>query len=254
MNFQKVVFVLSMLLAVPVVAEQARVQFSADTVMSVPEQGTQQGRMYVGNGKLRTEMEINDTLLIQIIDITNQTAYMINTAEKSYARHKADAAMQSVTGEQENPCAAMPDTTCKKIGDEMLGQRKAEKWELSGPALGDGEPVIYWIDKEHKFPVRQIMPDGSKLEMQFIGIEKLNGRMTEKWKMTASRPGGTEQVSWRWYDPEIKVITREERPGGLLREISNIKVAPQPPALFKVPDSYQEVSGPSMGGEPGDKH
>ena len=249
-----VVFLLFALPVLPVTAEESSVQFSADTVISTPQRETQNGKLYVGDGKTRTEMDMNGNTLIQIIDIDNLTAYMINTEQKTYIQRKAmRASTPAGVASEASPCAGMPDVTCKMMGEEMISQRQTVKWELVNPSAGDGESLYYWIDKERNILLRQLMPDGSRLEMQLAGTEKVNGRTTEKWKLTASRPGNEDQLTWRWYDPEIKMDIREEQPGGVLREIRSIKVAPQPATLFTVPEGYRELAGQqgSMDGEEG---
>ena len=254
MKLLKTVFLLVALPVFPVTAEESSVQFSAETITSMPQRGTQNGKLYVGDGKTRTEMDMNGNTLIQIIDINSLTAYMINTEQKTYIQRKAArASMPADAAGQAGPCAGMPNVTCKKVGEEMISQRQTEKWELVNPSAGDEESLYYWMDKERNIPLRQVMPDGSRLEMQLAGTEKVNDRTTEKWKLTASRPGSADQLTWRWYDPEIKMNIKEEQPGGALREIRNIKVAPQPATLFTVPEGYQElaVQEGSMNGEEG---
>jgi outer membrane lipoprotein-sorting protein len=254
MKLLKALFLLIALPVFPVAAEESSVQFSADTVTSAPQRGEQNGKLYVGDGMTRTEMDMNGNTLIQIIDLNSLTAYMINTEQKTYIQRKATpASMPADAASQASPCTGMPGVTCKKVGEEKIGQRQTVKWELVNPSAGDGESLYYWIDKERNIPLRQIMPDGSRLEMQLEGTENVNGRTTEKWKLTASRPGSEDQLTWQWYDPELKMNIREEQPGGMLREIRNIKVAPQPATLFTVPEDYQELSGQqgSMNGEGG---
>lgn len=233
---------LLLLPAHPVIAAEPLIQFSADTVASAPQRGTQNGRLYIGDGKVRTEMDMNGNTLIQIMDVDSQTAYMLNTEQKTYMQRKgAQASMPADSTGKATPCDGMPGITCRKAGEETISQRPAVKWELANPAAGDDEKLYYWIDKERNIPLRQLMPDGSRLEMELVGTEKINGRKTEKWKMTASRPGNADQITWQWYDPEIRMNIREELPGGALREIRNIRIAPQPAELFTVPEGYKEL-------------
>ena len=244
MKLLKTLFLLLALPIYPVTAGESTAQFSADTVTSAPQQGTQNGRLYIGNGKVRSELDVNGNTLIQIIDVDTQKAYMIDTEKKTYIQRKAgQASMPADTASQDSPCAGIPDIPCRKVGEEMISQRQTEKWELVKPSAGDGEKLYYWIDKERNIPLRQVMPDGFRLEMELAGSENINGRTTEKWKMIASRPGSADQLTWRWYDPEIKMNIREEQPGGVLREIRNIRIAPQPARLFTVPDDYRELEG-----------
>lgn len=227
-----------------------RVQFSADTLTTTPQQGTQLGKLYVGDNRMRTEVTVNDNTFIQIIDITNQITYMINTAQKSYMRRKAnvEAIPGTATVKESNPCAGMQNITCKKLGEEEISGRVTEKWEFSNTLDSTAGKMYYWLDKERQIPVRQTMPDGSGMEMTLLGREKVDGRDTEKWEMKATRPGGKSPATLQWYDPELQMNIREEHSGGFLREIKKISIGPQPATLFTVPEGYREVgSGQGLG-------
>ena len=227
-------------------AGQATVQFSAETITSVPQQGEQQGKIYVGDDRMRTETNINGSTMIQIIDIRNQTAYMLNSGEKTYMRRQAAGAAASGAGEVKtgDPCAGMLNISCKKLGTETINNRPADKWEMTSQQGEDSSKMLTWIDQQRHIPVRQTMPDGSQMEMSMVGTETVKGRKTEKWVMKASRPGGQSQTSYQWYDPEIQMNIREEQPGGIVRELVNIRIGKQPASLFKVPSGYSEISIP----------
>jgi hypothetical protein len=232
--------------------QHEEVQFSADTVTTIPQQEAQFGKIYMGDNRMRTEVTVNDNTFIQIIDMSSRMTYMINTGQESYMSRKAAAETIPGTGavQESNPCAGMQNITCKKLGDEDMNGRKTEKWEFSSSLDSTGGKMHYWLDKERHIPVRQTMPDGSSMEMTLLGKEKVNGRDTEKWEMQAARPGGESQVTLQWYDPEIKMNIREQQPGGFLREIKKIRVGPQPATLFRVPEGYREL-GAGQGMAPG---
>ena len=105
-----------------------------------------------------------------------------------------------------------------------------------------------WLDKERRIPVRQIMPDGSGMELALVGNETVSGRKTEKWEITAIGPDGNKQVSYQWFDPELKMNIREENSSGFVREMRNIRPGKQPDALFTVPPGYTEITLPQGGG------
>lgn len=52
---------------------------------------------------------------------------------------------------------------------------------------------------------------------------------------------GTQSGFIQWYDPELSMNIREERPGGYRRELLDIKVQGQSKDLFAVPAGYIEV-------------
>jgi hypothetical protein len=231
-----------------VLAAQDAMEFSADLIQTIPQQGTQTGKIYVGKDQVRTEFDFNGKTMIQIIDMKNQRAIMLDPENQTYILSKAGAGNalpgDTATAADANPCAGMPGITCKKLGTEDINGRPAQKWEFENTAQADSGKMVTWLDEERKIPLRQNMPDGSSMEMQLVGREMLNGRPTEKWEMTATRPGGQSQVSYQWYDPFIKMNIREEQAGGFVREFQNIKIGKQPATLFTIPAGYKEVSMP----------
>ena len=61
-------------------------EFSAEFTQSAPQQDEQHGRIYVGDGRMRMEFDTDGSTIIQIVDSTTQTVFMINTEEKTYMR------------------------------------------------------------------------------------------------------------------------------------------------------------------------
>jgi outer membrane lipoprotein-sorting protein len=251
--FSSVVLLLSA--SVAAIAGQGQTEFSADVIQSIPQQKPQHGKLYVGNDKMRTEMTVNGKTMVQIVDMKTQTAYMLDPEEHSYIVRKAGPG--DMTGGREaakgaNPCAGMQNLICTRLGIENVNGRMAEKWEMSSKAPGQSGKMTIWLDKERHMPLRQEFPDGSSMEMRLVGKEELNGRTTEKWELTMTRPGGQSNIIYQWYDPELKVNIREERPGGFVSELRNIKIGKQPADLFTVPADYKEVNVPRGGAqEPG---
>jgi hypothetical protein len=232
-------------------AAWAVVEFSAQTVESQPGQDPRNGYLYVAKDRVRSDIDVNGEAIIQIIDIGRQEAIVINSARKSYMRRRAsegEIQAQTPPAADADPCAGMQNLVCRQSGTETVNGRKALKWEISNPAAEQAGIMRFWLDAEHRFPVRQEMPDGSRLELRLLKQETVNGRNTEKWEMTVSRADGNSQVSWRWYDPEIRMIVREELPGGFTRNLTDIKLKPQPAELFSIPAGYTEISIPQQPG------
>ena len=225
-------------------------EFSADFVQSMPQQGEQHGRIYVGENRMRMEFDAGGSKMIQIVDSDQQTMYMINPDEKSYMRQSGQAAMMPGTTPQgtDNPCAGMKNITCERVGEEKVNGRVAETWEFTSSGQAQSGKMTTWLDKKRRIPVRQVMPDGSGMELTFMGKETVSGRKTEKWQMETSRPGDDSQVTYQWFDPELNMNIREEGAGGFRREMRNIRTGKQPAALFAVPAGYEEISMPQFGG------
>ena len=234
--------------AFPVVAGEATVQFSADTIETGPEGGSRKGRLYVGNDQVRTEFDMDGQTMVQIVDLRKQEALMINPQEKTFIRRSAGQAPAMPQQQQDaSPCAGMQNISCQLLGKESVNGRPAQKWEFVNTAQESADPMLFWLDEERKIPVRQIMPDGSSMELSMLGAETLHGRKAEKWELISIGSDGKSGVTYQWYDPEIKINLREEGPGGYARDLKNIKVGPQPPELFMVPAGYSEMGAPQDG-------
>jgi Domain of unknown function (DUF4412) len=235
-------------------AGQGQVEFSADVIQSMPQQESRQGRMYIGNDQVRTDINVGDKTMIQIIDIRQQTAYILDPGQKTYMERKAGPGeLNPGAGGPEkdsDPCAGMQNLACSRVGVESVNGRPAEKWELENTAPGQSGKMVIWLDQERHIPVRQILPDGATMEMHLLGSETLNGRTVEKWEIKSTRPGGQSSIAYQWFDPELNMNIREEQPGGFVSELRNIRTGKQPADLFTVPSGYKMVSMP-QGSAPG---
>jgi hypothetical protein len=230
---------------------QSAVEFSAETIESQPGQGQRKGNLYVGKDRVRSDVDLNGEKIIQIIDLGRQEAIVINVAQKSYMRRRASSLeiqSQSLSASDTSPCAGMQNLVCKELGAETVNGRNTLKWEISNPAAGQEGTIRFWLDAEHRIPVRQEMPDGSIMEQRVLGRETVNGRNTEKWEVTVRRPEGQSQASLQWYDPQIRMNVREQLPGGFTRNLINIKLQSQPADLFSIPEGYSEIAMPQQPG------
>jgi hypothetical protein len=232
-------------------AQQAMVEFSAETVESGMQGGEQTGKLYVGKDRIRTDIDANGQTLIQIIDLKAQEALMINTQEKSFLRRQAGGGdmLSEQKTDSASPCEGMENITCKQTGKEQIYGRPAIKWEFTSKAGGKTESMTIWLDEQRGIPTRQVMPDGSSMEMWMLGPDTIGGRQAEKWELTMTGPDGKSTSSYQWYDPAIQMNIREEAGNGYFRELRNIKLGKQPDSLFKVPEGYEEVSMPQGFGE-----
>jgi len=234
------------------IAGEGQIELSADVVQSMPQQESRQGRLYVGNDQVRTDITVGGKTMIQIIDIKRQTAYILDPGQKSYMERKAGPAELSPGGgsaaKEANPCAGMQNLACHRVGVESVNGRPAEKWELENTVQGQSGKMVIWLDQVRHIPIRQLLPDGTSMEMRLLGRETLNGRNTEKWEMKATRPGGQGSVAYQWFDPELNMNIREEQPGGITSELRNIRIGKQPADLFAVPPDYTVMSIPQGSG------
>ena len=145
------------------VAGRNQVEFSADFIQSMPQQESQQGKIYIGNEQVRTEVTVSDEAMVQIIDMKQQAAYMLDPEQQTYMEHKAGPGemMPETAAKDANPCAGMQNLSCNKIGVEAINGRPAEKWELKSTAQEQSSQMLIWLDQERHILVRQTFPDGA---------------------------------------------------------------------------------------------
>jgi hypothetical protein len=71
-----------------------------------------------------------------------------------------------------------------------------------------------------------------------LGLDTVNGQVAEKWQYSLPQPGGTF-VRTIWVDRRINAVVKVQRDKGVMFELLNIHLGPQPPSLFLVPTSSQ---------------
>jgi len=218
-------------------------EFSAEAVQQAPMRPEFRAKMYVSKDAVRTESSLNGTAVVEIVDLKKQSRVLFVPKDKIYLQQKGapQTAISVKASASANPCEDIKDTTCKKIAEETINDRKTEKWEFNTERNGQTYRSLHWIDVERHMPVREFFPDGTVTELNMRGKQTINGRTAEKWDMQMTRADGQKVSSIQWYDPELKIAIREEMQGGFLRELRNIKVGTQDQKLFEIPDGYTEV-------------
>ncbi len=220
-------------------------EFSADTYQKGPQGSESSGKIYLGENRIRMETSQNGQQVIQIIDVDKQMTLMIFPAQRSYIEQRGvnpvQAAASSGNSGEINPCQGLQGAQCQKLGRENISGRSAVKWEMSFTRQGKTLHGTQWIDADRGMVLKQQMSNGQGSEMKFIGMDNLGGRKEEKWEVTYYQKDRSPQRSYRWFDPELNLIVKEEFPGGFVREMRNIHVAPQDPALFEVPLGYKKI-------------
>jgi hypothetical protein len=228
----------------------SNVQFSAQAVQSAPDGRSRQASMYVGDNMVRMEHKRGDADMVQIYDMKSQRVLVLVPLQKVYMQRdlpEGATVNPMLPQEKLNPCSAFPGASCKQLGSESLYGRPVSKWEVVMEQEGETLRSLHWIDDERAMSLRDVWPDSSTSELTLSGMEVRDGRNTERWERTTTDTNGKQNTSNQWYDPELRIITREELPGGYYRELKNIQVAPQPPALFTAPADYKRVEAPAPG-------
>lgn len=219
------------------------VAFMADMVQQGP-QGQVAHKFFVDKKKSRMEMVQGGQQVVQIMDMEQQTVWILNPSQKNYMEIKSGGqlgAMQQTIGK--DPCAGLSGATCKQLGEDLVSGRKAIKWEIHMSVEGKSLTAYEWVDVERGTPLRSESTMGN-MEMRLLGTEKLNGRTVEKWEVVATHPQQPPVTMVRWFDPALKFSVKQELPGGMVTELKNIQEGPQQESLFSVPAGYTKVPLP----------
>ena len=222
-------------------------EFSAEAVQIIPGRPSMNVKMFISKNAVRTESMMNGNTVVEIVYPKDKRRVLLNQNRKTYVEQKAqNSNAAKVKKIARSPCNGIENATCKKIGKEKINGRDAVKWEMTVQRNGRDFKSLHWLDKKYHMPLREQLHDGTVSTMTMSGKEKINGRNTEKWKLQAVHPNGQKMESQQWYDPKLKMVIREELPGGYVRELRNIKVAKQNKSLFKIPSEYKKEGAPGM--------
>ena len=220
------------------------VEFSADAIISIPQQEAKISKIFVGKNAVRREMNVNGQHVIEIVYPEQGRALLINDQMRSFKERRFPAQSKE---ENQTPCAQINNAICEKLGTESIDGIKTEKWQILSNENGKKMRTLHWIDVKRKLAIREFFPDGSVSELKMIKKEKINNRRTEKWERTLSRPDGKNIKSYQWYDNKLKIAIKEELPNGSSRELKNVTVGKQKEKLFDLPTGYMQVNNrPSM--------
>lgn len=223
---------------------QSNVQFSGQAIRSAPNDISRQMQLYVGDNQVRVEYRYGATDMVKIYDMANQRLLVLVPQQKIYMQRGLPSGRSvnpMLPPRDSNPCSVIPEGQCEKLGSENLFGRPVSKWEVTVDQQGKALHSLHWIDEERLMSLRDVWPDGSVSELTLQGTERRDERVTERWQRVTEHLDGTKDVTTQWYDPELRISVREERPGGLVREITRIRIAKQPEKLFQAPPDYRRV-------------
>lgn len=238
-NLKKLAFITCLSLASTYsYAEPKVVEFSAEAVISMPQHPDRHMKLYVGKKAVRREIEVDGKAFVEIVYPEEGRSLHIDTGLKSYSEKLFPV---EVGKKKDTPCDQIISSVCEKLGEETVDGHKTEKWQIISNNNGRKLRTLHWIDIKRKLALREFFPDGSVAELKMLKKVKINGRNTEKWQRTMSRPNGDNVRSFQWYDTGLKIAIKEELPGGYIRELKNIKVSRQDNSLFTAPSGYKKI-------------
>lgn len=242
-RYARLILASLMMVATPVFAQEKAEPFSATAVQLTP-QGAIQTRVYISDKAIRNEYEQNGHKMVEIIEPEANKRILLFPAEKVFVEQHAPAFPDRRVTNNDSPCAKLAGTLCRMLGKEEINGLDTEKWEFS--RVENGRPVhtLHWIDSKRRLPVREFFANGTAIEMTLLEDETLNGRVAEKWQMQVMAASGQREQFLQWYDPEIKIVVREEHNDGYVRELRDIKVGKHNKELFSVPKGYERRAQP----------
>ena len=234
---------LLLLFSFNVSAYEVGVEFSADALQVSPGRPPVYSKMYVSKSAVRTEMTQQGRRVIDIAHPKKGKRVLLFPDQKTYMEQTGLVVSSSWSGKSpKTPCEGLQDASCKKLGKEILQKVNVEKWQVERKIKGKTYRSLHWIDANRRIAIKEMLPDGSVSELMMLGKEKLNGRNIEQWELRHTYSSGQNRVSKQWYDTQLKMVIKEEMPGGYLRELNNIKVNKQKKSLFELPKDYVNIT------------
>ncbi len=213
------------------------VTYTATAIHKRPNQPETVGKITKSGQKMRLEFVQGGRNIIQILRPSEGVMYVLDPASKTFIEIHGDAVPATADQGYTTPCPSQPIAVCDRVGEGTVSGIRVEKWAISDDA--QKAPMIILWDSTRRRALRQEFPDGSKTELSFVAMEDLNGRQTEHWQMTQTAKDQPAQLGEYWFDPELRVVTREVLPTGETRRLDNIKVGPVDPVYFQVPVGWQ---------------
>ena len=205
--------------------------FSAEVVVGTTESKEKRGNMYVGAGRVRTEIGMGEQQLIEIIDPAKGVAWVLDVGSKSYQERIVPKV--TATTVTQSPCEGVAGAECRALPEETINGRRCNKWMLRF----NGKERVQWNDALHGFPVQVVESGQVVMAMVFIAEETLNGRHVERWRALQHTEGRVTETE-QWYDPQLNIAIRQQEKNGSFRELRNIRLGPQADALFELPKGY----------------
>ncbi len=234
--------VLSLLGAGTATAEP--VEFTADAVISMPQRGIQSGTLYVGAKGVRMDSLHQGRQVIEVRLPKEGIARVLFPEDKTYLEMKIPAGAGVTIGPQTEPCVASEKIACEKQEAEKTGNADVELWHVTPE--GAPKPIKIWWDAKRKLPVRQAFPDGRVIQSIFQNTEFFGDRNVERWEVLFRAPHGRFMNGQVLFDPEYGLTVYESMPGGLVRELRNVRLGAPDAALFGVPEGYKEIKRPQQ--------
>jgi len=233
--------VLSLLGAGAATAQAA--EFTADAVITMPQRGIQSGTLYVSAKGVRMDSLHQGRRVSEVRLPKDGIARIIFPDDRTYMEMTIPQGGPQNFGPQTEPCVASEKVACEKQASEKLGDTEVEVWHVTPE--GAPQPIKVWWDAKRKLPVRQAFPNGAVIQSVLQNTETFGDRTVERWETTFRTPDGRFSSGLALYDPEYSLTVYEATPGGMVREMRNVRMGAPDPALFDVPQGFKKIEPPA---------
>lgn len=155
------------------------IQFYATTVQTNPEGKTTTGKLYVGDGVMRTETTQDGQTRITIVDRNRRVAWILNPAKKEYVEMKGPERRPQAEAPSRPPLPDEPGSacqegrqglTCDKLGTEPMNGRTTDKWAFTRTVQGQTSRSVVWIDPELRTSIREEFQGGYVRELRDVRV------------------------------------------------------------------------------------
>ncbi len=226
----------------------APLSYRATAIQGRAGQGETSGTVIKSGQNMRLEFTRDGRQEIQILRPADGIMYILDPEARTYVEITGQSIPVTSENAYTTPCPDQQPASdrCQLIGSDVVSGIDVERWAIATGA--DSKPLVILWDSTRRRALRQDFPDGSAMVMAFKAMEVLDGRNAEHWTIEITAPGRPVQRGDWWFDPELRLVLREDLPGGETRRLENITVGPVDPATFRVPAGWQRVDLPAASG------
>jgi len=222
--------------------------YTATAIHGLPGQQETTGKIIKSGQNMRLEFDQNGQQTIQILRPSEGIMLVLDPLNETYIEIRGQSVPALTTEGYTTPCPPQAQMArCERVGADTVSGIKVERWELANQP--NTRPIVILWDSTRRRALRQEFPDGSVMAMTFKAMEDLNNRDTEHWTITITTPNQPANTGSWWFDPELRVVVREDLPGGEIRRLDEITVGAVDPALFQVPEGWKEQDVPPPASE-----
>ncbi|MBF0270583.1 MAG: hypothetical protein HQL98_00715 [Magnetococcales bacterium] len=228
--------------------------FAADILMINPvdDKDRAAGKLFVGPDRFRAEGIYQGTKKVLIVNLADRKAFTLFPDKKEYYDGLSEALMppkpdvERMPDDPKGPCKTDPQLSCTREGDETVHGIQTEKWTIRASGKeGASHVVSIWVDSQRRIVMRQQPENGPVMERKLLGVEKIDGRDTEKWEFSHSFKEQRNRYL-QWIDVALRLPVRMGEGRQATMEFSAIREGAQDGALFQVPANFKLVNPPPL--------